>query len=72
MTDPITRLNATLEGRYRESVSAKPAFRMYDLRHICATLLVLQGVNAKVVQERLGHASITLTLDRYSHVLPDM
>jgi integrase len=45
---------------------------MYNLRHTCATLLLLAGENPKVVSERLGHASITLTLDTYSHVLPDM
>ena len=50
----------------------RPAFRMYDLRHTCATLLLLKGENAKVVSERLGHASIILTLDTCSHVLPDM
>ena len=43
-----------------------------DLRHTCATLLLLAGENAKVVSERLGHASVTLTLDTYSHVLPSM
>lgn len=47
-------------------------FRLYDLRHTCATLLLLAGENPKVVSERLGHASITLTLDTYSHVLPAM
>jgi len=47
-------------------------FRLYDLRHGCATLLLLAGENPKVVSERLGHASITLTLDTYSHVLPSM
>jgi integrase len=46
--------------------------RLYDLRHSCATLLLSAGENPKVVSERLGHASITLTLDVYSHVLPDM
>lgn len=50
----------------------RPAFRLYDLRHTCATLLLKRGVSPKIVQERLGHASITLTLDTYSHVLPDM
>jgi integrase len=45
---------------------------MYDLRHTCATLLLLKGENPKIVSERLGHASIVLTLDTYSHVLPDM
>ena len=46
--------------------------RLYDLRHSCATLLMAAGENPKVVSERLGHASVTLTLDTYSHVLPDM
>ncbi len=45
-------------------------FRLYDLRHTCATLLLVAGVPAKVVAERLGHASVTQTLDTYSHVLP--
>ena len=49
-----------------------PGFRMYDLRHTCATLLLLKGVSPKVVQERRGHASITLTLETYSQVLPAM
>lgn len=50
----------------------RPAFTMYDLRHTCATLLLAKGVNPKIVQERLGHSQITLTLDTYSHVLPTM
>ncbi|MCX6027020.1 MAG: site-specific integrase [Chloroflexi bacterium] len=50
----------------------KPAFRVYDLRHSCATLLLLAGESVKVVSERLGHASVVLTLDTYSHVLPTM
>lgn len=57
------------EGRERRFVGG---FRMYDLRHTCATLLLLAGENPKVVSERLGHASVTLTLDTYSHVLPAM
>jgi integrase len=48
------------------------SFRLYDLRHSTATLLLLEGVNPKIVSERLGHASVTLTLDTYSHVLPGM
>ena len=47
-------------------------FRLYDLRHSCATLLLGVGENPKVVAERLGHSTIVLTLDTYSHVLPDM
>jgi integrase len=48
------------------------SIRLYDLRHSCATLLLSANENAKVVSERLGHATITLTLDTYSHVLPSM
>ncbi|HZS47014.1 MAG TPA: site-specific integrase [Blastocatellia bacterium] len=46
--------------------------RLYDLRHTCATILLAKGVNPKIVSERLGHSSIVLTLDTYSHVLPTM
>lgn len=46
--------------------------RFHDLRHTCATLLLKQGVHVKYVQELLGHADIALTLNVYSHVLPDM
>ena len=45
---------------------------MCDLRHSAATLLLAAGENVKVVSERLGHASVTLTLDTYWHVLPTM
>ena len=44
----------------------------HDLRHTHATIMLLQGVNPKVVQERLGHANISTTLDLYSHVMPSM
>ena len=46
--------------------------RMYDLRHSCASLLLAANENPKVVSERLGHATVVLTLDTYSHVLPTM
>jgi integrase len=46
--------------------------RLYDLRHTCASLLLNSNVHPKYVQELLGHASIALTLDTYSHVLPGM
>lgn len=46
--------------------------RVHDLRHTSATLLLLAGTPAKIVSERLGHASVGITLDLYSHVLPDM
>jgi integrase len=49
-----------------------PAIRFHDLRHTCATLLLSRNVNPKIVSEMLGHASIAITLDTYSHVLPNM
>jgi integrase len=49
-----------------------PDIRLYDLRHTRATLLLLAGENPKMVSERLGHADTALTLNTYSHVLPDM
>jgi integrase len=49
-----------------------PRIRFHDLRHTCATLLLIARVNPKVVSEMLGHASVSITLDIYSHVIPDM
>jgi integrase len=47
-----------------------PAIRLHDLRHSHATALLAAGVNAKIVADRLGHASVAFTLDTYGHVLP--
>jgi integrase len=44
----------------------------HALRHTHASLLFAQGVHGKVVQERLGHSSIAITLDRYSHMVPSL
>jgi integrase len=49
-----------------------PTIRFHDLRHTCATLALSARVNPKVVSEMLGHSNIGITLDIYSHVLPDM
>jgi integrase len=49
-----------------------PKIRFHDLRHTCATLLLGRNVNPKIVQEMLGHANISETMDTYSHVLPAM
>jgi integrase len=46
--------------------------RLYALRHTHATLMLLQGTHRKVVSERLGHSSIVITLDTYSHMIPSM
>lgn len=49
-----------------------PNIRFHDLRHTAATLMLQQHTHPKVVQERLGHSDISLTLNTYSHVLPDI
>jgi len=49
-----------------------PHIRFHDLRHTCATLLFQSNVHPKFVQELLGHATIAITLDTYSHVMPGM
>jgi integrase len=51
---------------------AIPPVRFHDLRHSHATQLLRAGVHFKIVSERLGHSSVAITLDRYSHVLPGM
>ena len=49
-----------------------PKLRFHDLRHTAATLMLQEDINPKIVQERLGHSDISLTLNTYSHVLPHM
>lgn len=49
-----------------------PYIRFHDLRHTHATLMLKANINPKIVAERLGHSSVNLTLNTYSHVLPDM
>jgi integrase len=62
-------------GRERKTLALQEELadlRFHDLRRTSATLLLAQGVHPKIVQERLGHADIAATLNRYSHVTPDM
>ncbi len=63
----------TIKGnKKREIRPALPAelhgLRFHDLRHTCASLLIAQGAHPKIIQERLGHASITTTMNRYGHL----
>jgi integrase len=60
--------------RFQRIVAAAgvPSIRFHDLRHSAATLLLAAGEHVKVVSERLGHASIQITMDTYAHVLPTM
>lgn len=49
-----------------------PPIRLHDLRHSNATAMIAAGINPKIVQHRLGHANISITLNTYTHVLPEM
>lgn len=71
----IEKANETIKEENKEKSRDNPllpSIRLYDLRHTSATLLLSKGINPKIVSERLGHASVVLTLDTYSHVLPTM
>jgi integrase len=62
-------------GRDIKSVLAAaglPKINFHDLRHVCASLMILHGVPAKVVQERLGHSNIGITINTYQHLFPGM
>ena len=56
----------------RTKAGLSEAYNLYTLRHTHATLCLLAGIHPKVVSERLGHATVSITLDTYSHVLPNM
>lgn len=65
--------DAFSDAFWRHSKAAGlPRIRFHDLRHTHATLALAAGVHPKVVSERLGHPSITITLDTYSHAIPAM
>jgi integrase len=62
-----------LNYRFEKLIAAAvPAIRFHDLRHTSATLLLAHGVHPKIMQERLGHADLSMTLNRNSHVMPGM
>ena len=63
----ITRAWVTLAVR-----AGVKAIRLHDARHTHASIMLKQGVHPKIVQERLGHYSIEMTLDIYSHVMPGL
>jgi integrase len=64
------RVNRTFNRLSKEA--GLPHIRLHDLRHTWATLALRNGTHHKVVQERLGHANISTTLNTYSHVTPGM
>ena len=70
---PLRQNNVRRRHFHKLLEAAKlPHARIHDLRHTAATILLEQGVHPKVVQERLGHSNISMTLDTYSHVVPSM
>jgi integrase len=58
-------------GRLAQAAGVRQ-IRFHDLRHTSASIMLLSGTNPKVVSERLGHATVGFTLDRYSHLLPGL
>jgi integrase len=68
-TEP-THLNRRFKNLLKKE--GLPVIRFHDLRHSAATILLGMNVPGKVVQELLGHSTISTTIDRYSHVLPSM
>lgn len=60
------------EWRRNLAAARLPTIRLHDLRHTAGTLLREQGVDIKVIQEFLGHSSISTTLDTYGHVTPGL
>jgi integrase len=67
---PLEPRNVTRQFKALLTTAELPDMRLHDLRHSCATLLLAQGVNPRVVMDTLGHSQVSLTLNTYSHVLP--
>jgi integrase len=69
---PLEPRNVTREFKAVLASAALPEVRFHDLRHTAATLLLVQGVSPRTVMETLGHAQVAITLNTYSHVLPEL
>jgi integrase len=73
-TGTLVRPSTVSDGAFKPLLkrAGLPNIRFHDLRHTAATLLLSANVHPKLVQELLGHSSIALTLDLYSHWIPSM
>jgi integrase len=69
---PLSPTNETKRFQRATAAAGLPAIRFHDLRHTAATILLVKGVHVKLVSEMLGHSTIVLTMDTYSHVIPAM
>lgn len=70
--NPLEPSNLTRVFRALLKAADVPLIRFHDLRHSCATFLLAQGVDPRTIMETLGHSQISLTLNTYSHVLPNL
>lgn len=70
--EPIKPRRITDTFAHLTNKAGLPKIRFHDLRHSHASMLLNNGVNPKIGAERLGHSSVQIYLDRYSHLLPDM
>jgi integrase len=73
-TGGALQLNNLGENQFNKLIekAGVKRIRFHDLRHTAATLMIMKGVNVKVVSERLGHSDVGITLNRYSHCTPNM
>jgi integrase len=69
---PIRPDSMSRQWRRFLEANSLPPIRFHDLRHSNATALIQAGVNPRVVQQRLGHSDVQITLNTYTHVLPEM
>lgn len=69
---PLDTMNVTHRFQAILEREGLPRQRFHDLRHCCATYLLVQGVDLQVVKETLGHSQISLTADTYAHVMPSL
>ncbi len=72
MGDPLSPTNETKRFQRVTTVTVLPEIHFHALRHTARTILPIKGVHVKLASEMLGHSTITLTLDTYSHIIPAM
>jgi integrase len=69
---PLAPSHQTATFKEAAAANGLPVIRFHDMRHTAATILLAKGVHVKLVSEMLGHSTIVLTLDTYSHLIPAM